>query len=182
MDWFPAVMTLVGVLVGVAIKEYGIRRERKDKYKDMVFEKRLEAHQEVYCRLIGLLGFISPNRLMEEGGTKALRKELLECTKCVNRNALYLAKDSRRGIVVFLDYARKTGNMYADEEWVKSVDVKKEEDKLLNNMRVVLGSVEKGIGAEYLPEEKTRIEESFREELHDEVLDIAERLARKSKE
>ena len=35
MDWFPAVMTLIGVLVGVGIQEIRIWRERTDKYKDI---------------------------------------------------------------------------------------------------------------------------------------------------
>ena len=48
MDWFPAVMTLVGVLIGVGIQELRFWHERKDKYKDMVFEKRLAAYQGAY--------------------------------------------------------------------------------------------------------------------------------------
>ena len=182
MDWFPALMTLVGVLVGVAIQEYRIRRERKDKYKDMAFEKRLEAHQEIYYRIIGLGELMSPGKLMKEAGAKAFHKELLEFTKCVARNALYLARDCRREIVVFLEYARKTGNNYADEEWVKSVNVKEEMDKLLHNMRIVMNSVERGVGVEYLPEEKTRLEASFMQGMREELLDKAERLASKRKE
>ena len=182
MDWFTPLVGAIGLLIGLGYHEYRIRRERKDKPADMVFERRLDAHQEVYCRLKGLLGFMSPDQLMKEGGTKTLRKELLECCKCVDRNALYLARDCRREIVKFFDYVRKRGNRYEDEEWVKSVDVKKEMDELLHNMTVVLDSVEKGVGVKYLPEEKMRLEESFRQELHDEALDKAERLASKRKE
>jgi len=182
MDWFTPFVGPLGLAIGWVLKEYRIRRERKDKYKDMVFEKRLDAHQEVYCRIKGLLESMSPDKLVKEGGAKALRKELLECAKCVDRNALYLARDCRRGIIVFLDYAREKGNRYVDEEWVKGIDVKKEMDELIHNMRVVLDSVERGVGVEYLPEEKKRLEDSFMQILHEELLDKAERLASRGKE
>jgi hypothetical protein len=182
MDWFTPFVGFLGLAIGLGYQEYRIRRERKDKYKDMIFEKRLDAHQEIYCRLKGLLEFMSPDKLMKEGGAKVLRKELLECAKCVDRNALYLARDCRREIIVFLDYARKKGNRYVDEEWVKSVDVKREMGELIHSMRAVLDSVERGVGVEYLPEAKTRLEDSFMQELHEELLDKAERLASKRKE
>jgi hypothetical protein len=182
MDWFPAVMALIGAGIAVGAQELRFRRERKDKYKDMVFEKRLDAHQEVYYRLRGLLRFMLPHRLMQEGGVKALGKEISECDKCVARNALYLARDSRREIIMFLEYARKRGKRYIDEEWVKSVNVRKETEELVHNMAEVLNSVEKGIGVKYLPEEKMRLENSFIQEIYDETVDKAERLARKQKE
>lgn len=182
MDNITVGIGFAGVVLGALIHGFTTWIERKYKYKDMVFEKRLEAHQEVYCRIKGLLGFMSPDKLKKEGGAKALRKELLECAKCVDRNALYLAKDCRREIIVFFDYARKTGNKYLDEEWVESLDAKKEMNELLHNMRVVLDSVEKGVGVDYLPKEKKRLEDSFIKALHEEALDKAERLASKRKE
>lgn len=182
MDLLAAVMTVVGVLVGVGIQEFRIWRERKDKYKDMVFEKRLDAHQEVFYRLIELLQFILPHRLKQEGGEKALTKKISECHKCVEKNALYLARDSRREIVIFLQYARKKGKRYTDAEWVKSVNVKKETEELVNNVAGVLASVEKGIGVKYLPEEKIRVENSFMKEVLDEAVDEEERLTREQKE
>lgn len=71
MDWFPAVMTLIGVLVGVGIQELRIWRERKDKYKDMVFEKRLDAHQEGHYRIAKLVMAMMPNQIMKGGGFKS---------------------------------------------------------------------------------------------------------------
>lgn len=182
MDWITAFIGLLGVVIGALIQEFRISRERKDKYKDMVFERRLDAHQEVYYRLKGLLLFMVPHRLMQKGGVKDLAKEISECYKCVDRNALYLAKDSRREIIMFVEYARKTGKRYIDAQWVKSVNVKKETEELLHNIAAVLVSVEKGIGVKYLPEEKMRLENSFMQEVLDEAVDEQERLARKQNE
>lgn len=182
MDWFTPLVGFLGLAIGYGYQEYRVRRERKDKYKEVVFERRLDAHQEVYCRLKELLGFMLPHRLMQKGGVEALIKEISECYKCMDRNTLYLAKDSRIAAVVFLDYARKKCKRYMDGEWVKSVNVKKEAEELVHNMGAVLRSVEKGIGVEYLPEEKTRVEDSFLQEITEEAVDGAERLARKKKE
>lgn len=181
-DWFPAVIGLIGVVVGIAAVEIRIWRGQKDKYKDMVFEKRLDAHQEVFCRLHALQQFLLPHRLMKEGGVKALAKEISECNKSVARNALYLAKDSRIEIVMFLRYARNRGKKYTDAEWVRRVNVKKETAELVHNTAVVLGSVERGIGAKYLPGRKIRLEDSLLQEVLDETVEEEEILTSEQKE
>ena len=179
MDWFPAVMTLVGVLIGVAIQEFRFWRERKDKYKDMIFEKRLEAHQGAYYRCHRLVDFMMPYKLVEDGGIKALADELFEYRGWLSRNALYLAGDSRTKINMFLYYAVKTARKYEDEEWIKDMNVKEETLELNTNLVEVLLNIRKGIGVEYLPEEKIQIEDSYLEELLGDVVESAERMVKK---
>lgn len=158
MDWFPAVMVLVGVLVGFGFQELRFRRERKDKYKDMIFEKRLEAQQGAYYRCFKLLEFMLPYRLMRRGGEEALLDEMGEYSDWLNRNTLYLDRDSRTKINLFFDYAMTRITKYRDKEWIENINVKEEMVELNTRMVEVVESISKGIGVEYLPERRLRIE------------------------
>jgi len=158
MDWFPAVMTLVGVLVGLGFQEFRFRRERKDRYKDMIFEKRLEAHQGAYHRCFRLLEFMFPYRLMRGGGEAALLDEMVEYSDWLNKNTLYLDRDSRTKINLLFDYAMTRIEKYRDKEWVANINVKEEMVELSARMVEVVVSISKGVGVEYLPEGKLRIE------------------------
>ena len=180
MDWFPAVMGLIGVVVGVAIQEFRIWRERKDKYKDMIFEKRLDAHQGAYYRCMRLSKFMLPHELMKDEGTAAL-EEILESYEWLAKNALYLDGDSRTKITYCFDYVRETAEKYEDEEWRKNINVKEEMRKLQENMVAVLVSIEKGIGVKYLPESRISIEHSELERVFDVAVENAEELMRRQK-
>ena len=47
-EWWVPLVGLFGVLVGVGITEFRLWAERKDRYRIMTFEKRLQVHQEAY--------------------------------------------------------------------------------------------------------------------------------------
>jgi len=179
MDWFPAVMALVGVLVGLGVQELRIRRDKKDKYKDMVFEKRLEAHQGAYYRCHRLVGFMTPDKLVEDGGIKALADEFDEYREWISKNALYLAGDSKTKMNMFFYYAFKKAKKYADKEWIKTMNVKEEIMELHKNFVEVLISVQRGVDVEYLPEEKIQIEGSYLEEVFNELIENRERMMEK---
>ena len=174
MDWFPAVMGLVGVALGVGIQEVRIWRERRDKYKDMVFEKRLDAHQDAYYRCHRLARFMMAEKLVEDGGIEALAAELDEYREWISKNALYLAGDSRTKMNMFFYYAFKKGKKYADKEWIKTMNVKEETADLFKNFVEVLVSVERGIDVKYLPEERIQIEVSYLEKIFGEVVEDKE--------
>jgi hypothetical protein len=178
MDWFPAVMALVGVLVGVGVQELRLWRERKDKYKDMIFEKRVEAHQGAYYRCYRLQEFLLPYRLVKDGGIKALDGELYRYKDWLNKNALYLDGVSRTKIYMFLYYAVKTGRKYGDRQWIKNMDVREETLALNGNLAETLNSIQKGIGVKYLPEEEIQIEGSLVEGLVGDVVEGMERMVR----
>jgi hypothetical protein len=179
MDWFPAVMTLIGVFVGVGVQELRIWRERKDKYKDMIFEKQLEAHQGAYYRCHRLVGFMMPEKLVEDGGIEALAAELDEYREWISKNALYLAGDSKTKMNMFFYYAFKKGKKYTDKEWIKTMNVKEESAELYKNFIEVLLSVQRGIDVKYLPEEKIQIEVSYLEKMFGEVVESKERMMEK---
>ena len=182
MDWFPAVMGLVGVAVGVGIQEFRIWRERKDKYKDMIFEKRLETHQGAYYRCQRLVDFMMPDALVEDEGVKALIDELWEYKEWLDKNTLYLDGDSRAKINMLINYAVRTAKKYRDEEWIKKIDVGKETAQLHKNIVEVLMSIKRGVGVDYLPEEKVQIEDSYLYELFGEVVERAERRVKRKRE
>ena len=114
MDWVTAVIGLVGVIVGVGIQEFRIWRERKDKYKDMVFEKRLDAHQGAYYWCMTLFELMLPPKLMKDGGVKVAAEETLKATDWLNKNALYLDEDSRVVMNLFFRYISETCYKYLD--------------------------------------------------------------------
>jgi len=179
MDWFPAVMTLVGLLVGVGVQELRFWRERKDKYRDMVFEKRVDAHQGAYYRFGRLPRFMAPSALMKDGGVRALAEELCEYEEWVSKNALYLDGGSRTKIHMFFGYAIQKAKKYKDEEWVKNIDVGEEKMELYKNMVEVQVAIRRGIGVEYLPEEKTPVDVSYLARILDEVVEGEEELIRR---
>lgn len=62
MDWITPLVGFLGLAIGFGYQEYKIRHERKDKYKDMVFGKRLESHQGAYYQCHRLVGFMMPEK------------------------------------------------------------------------------------------------------------------------
>lgn len=159
MDWFPAVMTLVGVLVGLGVQEFRIWRERKDKYKDMVFEKRLDTHQGAYYQCMRILNLIMPHILMSDEGASVAVKEAWNAYEWLDKNRLFLDDDSSFKMNCFFQYACETAYKYTDEEGRKNIDVEEETRRLFEIVVDVTASIRKGIGVEYLPEPKIFIKD-----------------------
>jgi hypothetical protein len=154
MDWFPAVMSLVGVALGAGIQEIRLRRERKDKYKDMVFEKRLDAHQGAYYWCLRVSRSARPDNLLREGGPEGAIKESWKCLEWLHKNALYLDEGSASKMNSFIVYIIDKSLKSRDEAWRKNVDVKKEVEDVIGRLAEVTTSIRKGVGVKYLPEER----------------------------
>lgn len=152
MDWFPAVMTLVGVLVGVGVQELRFWHERKDKYKDMIFEKRLDAHQGAYYRCMKLTEAVRADRLMTDEGVEAAIKESWTGMDWLHKNALYLDENLRFKMNNFILYIASMGLKYRDKKWRKNIDIEKEVQNVTKRVMEVLNSIRIGIGVKYLPE------------------------------
>ena len=155
MDWFPAVMTLVGVLVGMGVQEFRIWREKKDKYKDMVFEKRLDAHQGAYYWVTRLLKLMVPPKLMKDGGAEVAFKETEKANEWLDKNALYLDENSRIKMLNFIIYIHETLRKYEDEEGRSNINIKAETMELYEKSGDLLSNIERGIGVKYLHKQKT---------------------------
>lgn len=179
MDWLTPLVGFLGWAIGFGSQEYRMRRERRDKYKDMVFEKRLEVHQGAYYRCNRLVGFMMPEKLVEDGGIEALADELSEYRVWINKNALYLAPDSKVKMHMFFHYAFKKGKQYADKEWIKTMNVEGETLELTRNLVEVLDSVERGVGVEYLPKERIEVEFSYLGEILGDAVESKERMIEK---
>jgi len=181
MDWFPAVMTLIGVLVGVGIQEYRIRRERKDKYKDMVFEKRLDAHQGAYYRCTKLAQSVRPDRLLRDGGAEEAISESWGCLDWLNENALYLDDNSRFKMTNFILYVSQMSSKYRDKELRKTLEVENQVEDVTRRLVAVTTSIKKGVGVKYLPEEELNvsIESVEMQKVLDELLDEMVRNSKK---
>lgn len=181
MDWFPAVIGLIGVLVGVGIQEFRRWREGKDKYGDMVFEKRLEAHQGAFYWCERLMKSMMPHRLTKTEGIEVVIKEFWEAQEWRIKNELYLDKGSREGLYGFLMYVGKKIAEYGNEEWRSNINVKEETEELLKNSAKVLARIEMGIGFKYLPRQEIPSESFEREKLLDEAVEGMEDIIRKQK-
>jgi len=181
MDWFPAVMTLVGVLIGVGIQEFRIWRERKEKYMDMVFEKRLEIHQGAYYRCMRLSNIMLPHKLVGVEGLQAAVKELMEAIEWLNMNALYLDEASTAKMNSFLLYLGVTGSkyVYLDKTKIKDINLEEETRKILQNRNEVVSKIKKGIGVKYLPEREIPSVDIEEEKSFDEVVKKMAELMRK---
>jgi hypothetical protein len=154
MDWFPAIMTVVGVLIGVGIQGLRIWREKRDKYRDMVFERRLDAHQAAYYRCMRLLRVSVPWQLAEDGGLDSVVKEIDEATEWLNQNALYLDEGSREGMEDLMISLNISAGKYEKEGRKGGRNDKKVRDKVVREVGEVLHSLKKGIGVKHLPDQE----------------------------
>ena len=154
MDWFPAVMTVVGVLIGVGIQELRIWRERRDKYRDMVFEKRLDAHQGAYYQCMRLSKVSMPWHLVEDGGVENVSKEIDEATEWLNKNALYLDEDSRERMEDLMIFLNISASKYEEERDKGGKNDKKVRNKVVGEVGKVLYTLKKGIGVKHLTEQE----------------------------
>ena len=181
MDWFTPLVGFLGVGIGFGYQEYRIRRERKDKYKDMVFERRLDAHQGAHYWCERLVKSMMPHRLMKAEGVGVARGELVEAQEWLRKNTLYLDEGSREKLAVFFLYVAKTVMKYKDEGQRKNINVKEEARELSKNAAAVLHRIERGIGCEYLPERKISSEGIDVEQLLDEAVEGMERIIGREK-
>jgi len=154
MDWLTPVMGIIGVVVGAGIQEFRIWREKKDKYMDMVFEKRLDAHQGAYYWCMRLLKVALPINLTQDGGVQVAVEEINEAMEWVDKNALYLDEDSRIEIGELFKFVNVTSSKYVDRRNIEGINSEEERQKVVKKVREVLSSITRGIGVKYLPEQR----------------------------
>jgi len=155
---WTSLIGLFGVLLGAGIAEFRHWMERKDRYKVMTFEKRLQVHQEAYrlCMEMAMLlvdGLEAGKRSLELGD---------EAKEWLNRNCLYLDKRSHRAIIsaffaasnYFSDIAkqRQKVNQALEAKQRQVVYVNLAHNEAQSEMKKCLKFIAEGVGAEYLPE------------------------------
>lgn len=152
-EWIAPIMGLIGVLVGMGIVEIRLRREQKERYQVMTFEKRLEAHQQAFAwctKISNLLGqtYGDASSVEVNEHTTALNILYNEATEWWWNNCLYLDKNSR--ISVFdaiglpLDRAEQlTEGVNPTDEFIQ---------QSRDTIKKAIRHITKGIGVKYLPD------------------------------
>ena len=94
-----AIFGLVGVVVGSGLvllyNLYRDRREREEKYRVMLYEKRLEAHQKAFCYIQKLNVALNTAQNDED-----LWEVTREAREWWDSNCLYLDEYSRKDLLV----------------------------------------------------------------------------------
>ncbi len=142
MEWVIGLFTLLGMVLGIVYGEYRLRREQKERFRVMTFEKRLEAHQKAYYWWNNL------NRVLNVGDTEEIHRIANEAREWYDSSCLFLDTNSRREMVGLtnLSHMYANGNKMAQEHiW----------DYVIKTSKAIV----LGIGFEYLPEELSKPEE-----------------------
>lgn len=137
-----ALFTLLGVMLGLGYSEYKNRQERRERFRVMTFEKRLQAHQQAYywCQKL--------NEVLNIGGNKeTIHTTANQAREWWNSNCLLLDAVSRSEMVGLMNFAHLYAN---DNEMGRNV---------WSSLVTTLKAVVSGIGFEYLPEELSKPEE-----------------------
>ena len=147
-EWWVPLVGLFGVLVGVGITEFRLWAERKDRYRIMTFEKRLQVHQEAYRLCMEQAMLMNDLHKKEPEVVKKFNKSHDEAKDWLNHNCLYLDTRSWRGIMNAFFAASIYGRDLAEQR--QTVD--KAYEYAHSEFTKCLSSIAKGIGAKYLPE------------------------------
>jgi hypothetical protein len=142
MDWLIALFALLGVVLGLGYNEYRNRKEQKDRYRVITFEKRLEAHQKAYYWYHQL------NRVLNIGDSEAIHETTNKAREWWDSNCLFVDANSRREMVRLMNLS----HMYAN-------DNKMAQEKIWDYVISTSKAIVLGIGFEYLPEEFSNPEE-----------------------
>jgi len=151
-EWITAIIGLAGVVIGVGITEFRRWMERKERYKEMVFEKRLNVHQEAYylcCKLMIALHLL---KVVE-------KKNNTDCVKAVARihdwwphKCLYLDNHSQGLILEVLRLSTHQVDNIMEGKIDEVLDV--HIDRMFNK---TLECIARGIGVKYLPDIREQI-------------------------
>lgn len=142
MEWLSGLFALLGVMLGLGIGEFRRLQERKERFRVMTFEKRLEAHQKAYYWWSNL------NRVLNVGEAQEIHKVASEAREWFDNSCLFIDTNTRRGMVRLINLS----HMYANGNKVAQGTIW---DCILQTSK----SIVMGIGFEYLPEEFSKPEE-----------------------
>jgi hypothetical protein len=101
---WEAIFGLIGVVVGSGLTAgfnyYRDRREREEKYRVMLYEKRLEAHQRAFYYIQKLNEVLNTAQNDED-----IWKVTREAREWWDSNCLYLDEESRKEMIPAINYA-----------------------------------------------------------------------------
>ncbi len=136
-DWQVAFIGLLGVILGILATAFWNWKERKERFKVIAFEKRLEAHQLAFYwnqTIYHSLG---------SGDAERIRKSISEAQEWWNGNCLLLDERSQKSFISIFN----SGNRYARNIQRPELEAERIWDDLNKNLADII----QGIGAEHLP-------------------------------
>jgi len=133
-----AFFSLLGVIIGILVTSFWNWRERKERFKVMTFEKRLEAHQLAYYWNQTIY------HSLNSGDAEQIRGYIHNAQEWWNSHCLFLDEKSQKSFITVFN----SGNRYVRNITRPGSEPKAEQiwDDLQNN----LSDIVKGIGAEHL--------------------------------
>jgi hypothetical protein len=138
-EWIAPVVGLVGVLFGTGIAEFRNWRERKDRYRAMTFEKRLQTHQEALSLCYTL------NHTLNTGRDFEKRHWVGHAESWWQSHCLFLDEASRRKMHTLIVEAQDY--VYGQAE---------SRTKVFALITETRNAITQGIGIEHLPEKPER--------------------------
>ena len=142
-DWAIALIGLLGVILGVATSAFWQWTEREERYRVMMFEKRLAVHQEAFTLTsqirTKLLLAVSEKNMPSQDEVYSDFEEMREWWKA---NCLYLDSTSRKAFLDLFVSVRIYAVSYNPEDAKKCLELTK----------TTVQKIIQGIGEQYLPE------------------------------
>lgn len=135
-EWIAPVFSLLGVVIGAGIIEFGKWRERREQYRVTTFEKRLVIHQEALSNCYRVYHHVFSGKTQEEKNTA-----INEMENWWENNCLLLDEKSRRKTLEFIGDARDYVNNLTDSQ-----------SEFMRTNREVLNAISQGIGIKHLKE------------------------------
>ncbi|MBA7472089.1 hypothetical protein ES707_07409 [subsurface metagenome] len=137
-DWQIALIGLLGVIIGILATAFWNWRERKERFKVMTFEKRLEAHQLAFYWNQTIYHSLSSR------DAEQISKCIREAQEWWNGNCLLLDEKSQKSFLSVFN----SGNRYSRN--IRRPGSEPEAERIWDDLNNNLADIIQGIGAEHL--------------------------------
>jgi len=137
-DWQIPFIGLLGAIIGILATAFWNWRERKERFKVMSFEKRLEAHQLAFYWNQTIYHSLSSR------DPEQISKCIREAQEWWNSNCLLLDKKSQKSFISVFN----SGNRYSRN--IRRPGSEPEAERIWDDLNTNLADIIKGIGAEHL--------------------------------
>ena len=139
----PAILGLLGVILGITASAFWQWSEHEERYREMMFEKRLAIHQEAFT----LTTQIRTKLLLAVSGKSIpsqseLESDFIEMREWWKANCLYLDPRSRKAFLDLFTNLHEYAASYTHEDAKECLEL----------TAITAKKIVQGIGEEYIPE------------------------------
>ena len=145
-EWGIALIGVAGLVMGVIITESRHWLDRKQRYRIMTFEKRLEAHQTAFywCQQL--------NQILNNGEPSKIHSTAVEAREWWKGNCLFLDNNSRTKMHGLFNLVHS----YANEKQRPVQQAVNLGDAVWNRLDESFKAIMEGIGTEYLSDVRSK--------------------------